>query len=52
MIDITDFSYEEMEATFRRKHKKAMPNLWSYAKKVEDPYCLFLGLKWLELFIL
>jgi hypothetical protein len=37
-VDILDFGYDEMEATFRRKRKSAMPKLWSYAKKVPDPY--------------
>ena len=37
-MDITDFSYDEMEATFRRKRKSAMPKLWSFTKKLPDPY--------------
>jgi hypothetical protein len=37
-MDITDFTYDEMEATFRRKRKAQMPKLWSYAKKLPDPY--------------
>ena len=37
-MDITDFSYDEMEATFRRKRKVAMPKLWSHTKKLPDPY--------------
>jgi hypothetical protein len=37
-VDITDFTYDEMEATFRRKRKVAMPKLWRYSKKLTDPY--------------
>ena len=37
-MDLQDLTYEEMEATFRRKRKKAMPKLWSYTKKLPDPY--------------
>jgi len=37
-MDITDFTYDEMEATFRRKRKAAVPKLWSYSKKLHDPY--------------
>jgi hypothetical protein len=37
-MDITEFTYEELEATFRRKRRKAMPKLWSYVKKIQDPY--------------
>ena len=37
-MDIVDFTYDEMEATFRRKRKVAMPKLWSYKKKLHDPY--------------
>jgi hypothetical protein len=35
---LNDFTYEELEATFRRRKKKAMPKLWSYTKKLQDPY--------------
>jgi len=38
VMDITDFSYDEMEATFRRKRKAHIPKLWSYSKKLHDPY--------------
>jgi hypothetical protein len=37
-MDITDFTYDEMEATFRRKRKAAIPKLWSYSNKLHDPY--------------
>ena len=37
-MDITDFTYDEMEATFRRKRKSQMPKLWSFARKFPDPY--------------
>lgn len=37
-MDIVDFGYDEMEATFRRKRRSAMPKLWSYTKKLPDPY--------------
>jgi hypothetical protein len=37
-MDIIDFTYDEMEATFRKKRKVAMPKLWSYSKKLHDPY--------------
>jgi hypothetical protein len=37
-MDLLDLSYEELEATFRHKRKKALPKLWSYTKKLEDPY--------------
>jgi len=37
-MDITDFTYDEMEATFRRKRKVAMAKLWSYTRKLPDPY--------------
>jgi len=37
-MDITNFTYDEMEATFRRKRRVGMPKLWRYSKKLYDPY--------------
>lgn len=38
MAEFTDIGYTDVEATFRTRRKVRMPKLWSYRKKVPDPY--------------
>ena len=37
-MDLLDFTYDEMEATFRHKRRSAITKLWSYTKQIKDPY--------------
>lgn len=37
-MDLLDFTYDEMEATFRHKRRSAISKLWSYTKELKDPY--------------
>jgi endonuclease III len=37
-MDVMGLTYEELEATFRHKRKKAMPILWRHIKDIGDPY--------------